>query len=233
MTLRRHHNLTSKPITFLGIAYTPTDGGSSVTNPTSVTPVSGLVTGDLVLLICSARQANQTLTITTSGGQTWNALTAANGNQNTTRMFWCRFNGSWSANPAFTTSSGSPTSIGMVAFRPSIPGKSWAVDVSLSNTAASYLNIGDVITVTGQTTTRQKTVTLCVIATNGSPIYKGASFPWLTAGYNQYRNNAQLTIAVAYRIKNTQGATGNMVNQILLSPSAGNTSQSIITFYET
>lgn len=234
MTLRRHHNLTNKPITFLGASYNPVDGGTNISNPAAVVPVSNLIEGDLVILICSSRSATSTQTISTTGGQTWNALTAMTSNQNATRMFWCRFNGTWAANPAFTASAGSPRSIGMLAFRPSIPGKSWAVDVAIQNSTATYSSAGNTVNIPGQTTTRQKTVTIGVAANNGDTRYAVVQSPWSQIDLGaQYNNTAQLSITIAYRIKSVEGPTGDFNKVINSSPGLGNTGQSIVTFYET
>lgn len=221
-------------ITYLGVSVNPVDGGSLSTNPTPVTPIAGLVAGDLVILITSTRSATSTNTISSTGGQTWNALTDAPGvNQNTTRMFWCIFNGVWTANPSFSATAGTPRTCGMIAFRPSAPGKSWAVNVTVAHSTGTYPSAGNVVTVTGQTTTgSEQTVSIALIFNNASTIYSAAASPWKNGGGNQYNNTAQLNLAITYQIKKVAGATGDMQKTIVSGAGLGNTGQSIISFNE-
>lgn len=221
-------------ITYLGVSVNPADGGALSTNPTPVVPIPGLVAGDLVILITSTRSATSTNTISATGGQTWNALTDAPGvNQNTTRMFWCIFNGTWTANPSFSATAGNPRTCGMIAFRPSAPGKSWAVNVGVVHSLGTYPSTGNVVTVTGQTTTgANQTVSVALIFNNAGTFYSAAGAPWNQAGSNQYNNSAQLNLSITYQIKSVAGPTGDMSKTIISNAGLGNTGHSIVTFNE-
>lgn len=94
-------------ITLFGTASTPADNGTNTTNPTVVTPPGSMTAGQLVYIVACGANTSGTVYApgayagTSAGGQTWTAGAAQrNASRNRTRCFWCRFNGTWSANPS-------------------------------------------------------------------------------------------------------------------------------------
>src|SRR5687767_5327805 len=92
-------------IAYFGSASNPADNGSNTVNTIAVTPPASMTEGQLVLFIGHVRSST-TITVSETGGQTWNALDhIENGAVVRARVFWCRYNGTWSANPSLTQSS--------------------------------------------------------------------------------------------------------------------------------
>ena len=230
--LINRHNMTKRPIQYVGRNWTPADGGVNSANPVAVAPPSGIIAGDLVLLFCSSRANGSVQTITTDGGQSWTSAGQLNSGQQATQIYWCTFNGTWTGNPAFSASLGtSAISIGIVAFRPSTPGKTWGVDVSMSvSTSTAYNSVGAVPTVPGQTTTREKTVSIAMINNNAGTTYSSPTPDWGDLG--RFLNNGQLNITVAYKTKINSGPTGNFQRTVVTLPSGGNNGLAMVTFYE-
>jgi hypothetical protein len=120
--------------TFFGAAFGHADSSSTAgPGPQSVTPPASMVAGDLVILVVSLRN-NVSVYINGLGGQTWDSTANVFGTIPSSHLYWCEFNGTWSANPSGgPASDGSALTVGMWVFRPS-DGAShvWAVDATLS-----------------------------------------------------------------------------------------------------
>lgn len=95
-------------ITANGSAKSPTTENAANAGPTAtVTPPGGMQSGDYVVVMAAYRGTGVTLAVGTTGGQTWTSETAqTQGTVITSRMFRCAFNGTWSADPTFTVTSG-------------------------------------------------------------------------------------------------------------------------------
>lgn len=180
-----------------------------------------MASGDFVYVIVSDRNTPVTLSVDTDGGQTWNAGTAVASGSQTTRRFWCTYNGTWAADPTFVTSSLSTNkfSVIMLVFRPSGT-PTWAVDVAQSSGNDTPSAPYDV-TATGQTAVDSSTVT---IATWFNTDFDGDVFSLQTAGWNnpggatQWRNRSgtsqDITVSCAYKINGASGSTGNVTNRL-------------------
>jgi hypothetical protein len=200
-------------VTFFGSASTPTDGGSNSASPTVITPPASMLDGDLVIVSSFSRLLSDTLAVSADGGQTWNTMSVQSGTgQRTTRWFWCRFNGTWSANPSFSHGGTNNTCI-MAVFRPSTGANTWAVDVTeVHADFAAPLTPFDV-TITGITT-----------LTDGAVVVAGfASIDqntWVlqTAGWNNVLSINNLAgndtgSQLVYEIQATAGASGNVTSR--------------------
>src|SRR5262245_30314796 len=119
--------------TYFGSASNPSDNGSA-NEPTTlaITPPSSMVAGDLVLLVGqNGAQTTGQMTISATGGQTWNSAGETAANSQCCIVWWCEFNGTWGANPsiAFASQSGTiPSTAVMHVFRPGAAAETWAVD---------------------------------------------------------------------------------------------------------
>src|SRR5689334_18225549 len=84
---------------FFGVSSVPatdpgTNGGASAT----LAPPAGMAANYLVVVYAEYRANGATITMSTSGGQTWNTAVNNNspaGTNQTESVFWCNFNGTW------------------------------------------------------------------------------------------------------------------------------------------
>lgn len=190
-----------------------------------------MLPGDLVIMIGQRRASNITLTVSETGGQVWNELPILTGTNNVSpRIFWCRFNGTWSANPSVAMTTASTNSVVMHVFRPPGRNYSWAIDVDQQTTAHAAAAS---ITRTGVTTIRPNTVTIAAWFTaddNSWGSLTGAG--WVVLGSAQYRNPAgtDQSSTYAYQIRTTAGATGDVAKT---QTANGNdaTRSAIVSFY--
>ena len=72
--------------------------------PRAVTPPA-VQLGDMVVIV-AAYGGTATLTMSQTGGQAWTAEANTQANGQTVRVFWAQFNGTWTANPAVTNTTG-------------------------------------------------------------------------------------------------------------------------------
>src|SRR5438552_8333996 len=165
--------------TFFGSSSNPADNGAQAGPTTVVTPPASMVTNDLAIIYAEYRGVTgPTLSISTTGGQTWNtATTYSPGANQIIAVFWCTFNGAWGANPAVTISGGGVNGLTavMYVFRPSNSNSSWGLNIVGGNTNAN----ATVQTITGVTTTMPNTVTMgfwSVAATNTWGTLTGAGW---------------------------------------------------------
>lgn len=217
-------------ITYHNSASNPADNGSLGAATVAVTPPAAMLQGDLVIMIGQRRASNITLTVVEAGGQTWNALPVLTGTTNVSpRIFWCRFNGTWTANPSVGMTASSTNTVVMHVFRPPGRNYSWAIDVAQATTAHAAAAS---ITRTGVTTTQNNTVTLAAWFTADDNSWGAPSAGWTTTGSAQYRNpqGTDQSSTYAHQIRTTTGATGNVAKS---QTANGNdaTRSAIVTFY--
>lgn len=191
---------------YFGSASVPADNGSNATSTLTITPPGSMVAGDLVIVHASSRTTG-TWSVGVTGGQTWNSVATITND----RLFWCVFNGTWSADPRFDCTASTCTTAKMDVFTGSATSWDWEVDVSVS-TAGATAPVSD-CPVTGITTITAKAVayaawTVRAAQTWGSLTGTG----WVVAGDAQYRNTAQSgnSISHAYKLMPSAGATGDV-----------------------
>ncbi|MBW0179435.1 hypothetical protein [Sediminibacterium sp.] len=212
----------------------PADNGSLNNATPAVTPPADMEDGDLILLIGQRRVSNITFTISATGGQDWNALPALTGTANVSaRIFWCRFNGTWTANPSISMSGTGGNTITMHVFRPPSRGYAWKLDVDQVQTGSAA---AATITRTGVTTDNANTVTLASWFTADDNSWGNlndiSGTGWAVTGNAQYRNRqgTDQSATFAHLIRTTSGATGNVSKQ---QTANGNdaTRTAIVSFY--
>lgn len=96
-------------ISFYGQKWVPaTDNATTPlgsATPHAITPPASMTAGQVVLVFVTARN-NTAPAVSETGGQTWTSHTQnTNGTTIIGRLFSCVFNGTWSANPSFSTGS--------------------------------------------------------------------------------------------------------------------------------
>ncbi len=195
----------------------PNDNGSLNNATPFVAPPADMEDGDLVLLIGQRRTSNVSFTISEAGGQEWNTLPALIGTSNVSaRIFWCRFNGTWTANPSISMSGTGGNTIIMHVFRPPSHGYGWELDVDQVQTGS---NAAATITRTGVTTNNANSITLAAWFTADDNSWGNlndfSGTGWTVTGGAQYRNRqgTDHSSTYAHLIRTTPGATGNVSKQ--------------------
>lgn len=229
-------------ITYFGRGSSPADNASQFndTGGVSTTPPASMLDGDLAVFWTMWRgDQTSTLSMVAGDGQTWNSLTVqAFGTPDfiVSRLFWCRFNGTWGANPkavASTVNNFSAQTNDLIVFRPTTGSNTWGVDVAEAGTLFSPPGGSFDVTITGQTAIASSTVTLAQwIARGAVPTFTVQTGGWTNpGGVAQVRNtaNSDTSNSHAYLIQTSPGATGNVTNR-MSSDRAG--FKSIITFKE-
>jgi len=225
---------TPANITYLGSSSMPGNGASDGGGITVVTPPASMQIGDLVVLYGVARDGGATIAQYQLGGQTWNALPNMSGAPRnvSSRAFWCRFNGTWTANPSLNiTANNAPRSAILHVFRPTTQSKQWGVDVALTSSLHSVLYTPYTATINGVTTVNSSTVTIASWAGEGIRWFSGAPAGWTNLGPTEYKNigGSDTSTAFRYKIKNTADATGNVSSTLT---GQLHTVRSIVSFYE-
>lgn len=214
-------------ISFFGSASNPADNGAA-NEPTTlaITVPANMKAGDLVVMYGIHRLAADTITLSATGGQTWNDTGNINGTGCSIHAWWCQFNGTWGANPslAFASESGTiPVSAIMVVFRSDVNVR-WSVDTAIAGgTEAS----ASPVVITGITPKYKENVSIAIwLVTNISTWGTIAGAGWVQITTAQFRNSAgsDVSSAVAYQIQGAAAATGD----VSLIPSIATTGGSVI-----
>lgn len=243
------------PITYIGSASDPADNGSHTdASQCTITPPSNMMRGDLVVIIS---QINTVLTesqlepyIFETGGQTWNEFHGAratdtiNGPFIATRWHWCRFNGTWTADPTITMdqSLGNALSAVMHVFRPSAFARLWGKESqSTGSFAAPVYDPFDVttrnVTLPGVATTNASTVQIAAWYNDDDHTWGSLSptLHWAVAGSAQYRNlsSTDQCSTFARKIKTSATAAIDVTKRMNIPPpNPTDGMYDIVTFYE-
>lgn len=223
-------------ITYFGSASSPVDNGTQTDAAArTVTPPASMQVGDLVYVVVSDRNTGITITNSVTGGQSWTALGQVASGSQTTRVFWARFNGTWSADPSFESSYKALAyafTVVMHVFRPTGTSNTWAIDVAQTSGSATPSSPYDV-TATGQTALTASTVTLATFFNTwgNAQTFSLQTAGWNVAGSAQYRNLSLgvTSLQTDYKIQTSTGATGNVTTRILESVA---TFWMVVTFKE-
>jgi len=223
--------------TLFGSASNPADNGNTAgATVLAVTPPGSMITGDLVLMFAHNRDdaaATTSVTVSTTGGQTWSQIPQFGGSGAiTVNVFYCKYNGTWAANPAVTFSTTSNVhSVVMHVFRVSDPKNQWAYGGV--TTVTSYSVAGSTpATITGLTTSFKSSVVIGAWYSNNVRTWTNlAGSGWAVAGSAQYRNLAgsDQTSAYAYAVVNPAGASGDVSKD---PNTTTNGTDAILYFYE-
>jgi hypothetical protein len=218
---------------FVGSSSTPVDNNAQQGNfAVAVAPPGSMQAGDLVIIYAQYRANSTTLTISATGGQTWNSATnyTLGGTNQSIFITWCRFSGTWGANPSIAAAGGNAMTVSMYVYRPSNASHSWGVNVNATNSTQNATTI----TVPSVNTTMTNTVTMAFwsnASTNTWTNLTGAG--WSKAGLPAQTRNTQgagQTHTAAYNIQTTtRGATGTVSQD---QPFSANTIRNIISWHE-
>jgi hypothetical protein len=207
-------------ITLVGIIPSPVDNGSQALSGQSVTTaLLTFQTGDLCVMVGMQRNAGGSVSLNATGGQSWlsyslNASSATLG----VSVFWCRYNGTWSADPSVTYSSSTSTSLYMLVYRPTNTTKLWGIDTGWgTNGLTSFAAPSSPFTVTltfGAAPTNPSTVAIGIWTTDDDNIWgtlSGSGWSKTSLGA-QYRNLAgnDTSATFAYNIQTSAGSIANV-----------------------
>lgn len=219
--------------TFFGVSSNPADGGTLTTTTVAVTPPAAMQAGDLVVIYAQYKYNSRTLSMSALGGQAWTTETQYNDDDQRTRIFWCRFNGTWAADPVVSRTTGGgtqPLSAIMYVYRPSSSNNSWGKHAGPNNDNTNNATVP----VTGLTTTVPNTVTMAFWGSEDDVTWGTLTGTgWSKTGLSdQYRNTggSDQSHTGAYNILTTAGPVSN-VSQVRSGASI-NTVTSIISWYE-
>lgn len=205
-------------ITYFGSASNPADNSNNTNQTIAITPPSNMQAGDFVIItgIDSALGSqNPNITISNAGGQTWTSLTETNDTYIESRIFYARYNGTWSANPSVYISSKSwlatdSMSAIMHVFRPTATCYQWATDVS--EVITDYTASPTVLS--GITTLTDGALVFASWNSSGTGTWGSLTSGWSTPGSAQYRNGGgtlyKISNTSAYKVQATAGATGDV-----------------------
>lgn len=217
-----------------GSRATPEDAASEINEPvtSAVTPPTGMLAGDLVLLWGQLQVASANASITQSelGGQSWTEVSlTAQGNDQSVNLYFCTFDGTWDANPsiAFAAQSGTqPATAGMHVFRPPNTTDTWELDQAGAFSTFAAPSSPFTVTRAGQTTVNDNTVTLaCWFSGDDNSWTSLSGTGWAVTGTEQYRNTAgsdQSASFAHYISASASTATGDVSkNQTTVTGDAG------------
>lgn len=227
-------------ISFVGIATNIADNGSNAASVMGITPPPGMVAGDLAVIIVHSREV-ATFSMANAGGQTWNE-----GGRWTpevqyaplglsSHLFWCKFNGTWSANPQVQSSSAVCNSAALLAFRPTDPANEWAYESG--ETRSRIYDTSETRTIDSEPFVGGSSgVRVCtwLIDDDKTATMSGAGY--VTPGSAQYRNLAgdDITMLLAYKVLTAAGETGSVVKTTAGGSGGGDEGISFARiFYET
>lgn len=196
-------------VTYFGHAISPADAGSNTATPVAVTPPASMTAGDLVVFWGNSASTAITIAISEAGGQTWNSLDGYAGTDMQHRVFWCTYNGTWSADPSISFTGAAVARSGyMIVARPTETDYTWDIDVAISNASTTAASPH---TITGITRNTDGAIALCgwaISDNNGLATLSGTGWTRIGTG-GGYQNNGGITTVMesGYNIGN--GGTNN------------------------
>jgi len=218
-------------------ASNPADNAANATTTITIAPPGSMIDGHLVVLIGQVLTAATSITISNTGGQSWNdsGLTIA-GTGHTAKVFWCRFNGTWSANPELTFGASNATSAIMHVFIPSgtASTRTWAIDQAPET--ATYVAPINPFTVNraGQTTVNGKAVMLTMFFSIDDNTWAYSAGTYNLVGAAQYRNTSSTQMSSMYAAQyfNIAGSAGGNARYTQATNGGDDGATAIITWYD-
>lgn len=215
-------------ISVFGVASQPADlaNFNATSQPCVITPPASMVAGQLAIIFSDSMSANAARIheISQAGGQTWNTYDRETTGFNI-GIFWCQFNGTWSANPSISETANVASEglqAAMLVVSPSGGSPTWSVDSSSPSTFYSAPASPFNVTVPGVTTGAANTIAIPYWFTGvtalPSPAYTLQTAGWAApAGVAQWRNASRGTIALGVQVFTAPTSTGSVTNQMSAS----------------
>ncbi len=202
-------------ITYVGTAQMPaSENGNSAATNAAITPPS-MSTGDFVLVYVSAKTTGITITNSTTGGQTWTAGTDTEGSSMSFRSFYCFYNGTWSADPAWSWTNSVPYNIWMLVYRNVSSGSPIDAAESIAAFAAPTGSFDVTIAANTITTSTDGAYVVAMWTTSDNNTW-ALQTPWTNPDSIAYWRNSGGTdqsMSVAYTEQGTAGGNGAVTNR--------------------
>lgn len=205
-------------ITYFNSATSVADNGSAAGPTATIVPPSSMQAGDLVI-VYTQYKSNLLMLENNQGGQAWAAVNQMTDPAQSQTSYWCRFNGTWAANPTFTVNGGSGTAAltaVMHVFRPTNSRNLWVRDNGAqSNTIVLAPSTPFDCTITAITTARNNELVIASWTSTDDNTWSIQTAGWSAAGTAQYRNlqGQDQSMAFAYKVQSLAGTTGNVTNR--------------------
>ena len=211
---------SAAPFTPLGVGthFPTTDNADGPgPGPRAMTPPA-VQLGDMVVMV-AAYGGSATLTMSETGGQAWTAEANTQANGQTVRVFWSQFNGTWSANPAVTNTTGTgPLTVYSFAVDLA-PGTYPEIDVPF----VSGNHSGGTVTVPSFSTNTPGALALVGWISADNNTWAAPTTGWsVPGGQAQWRNNSSADNSIALAFRNiASGTTGSIARTQTNGPDAG------------
>ncbi len=206
--------LISQPSPRVYNLFTPLDNASNIGPTVTVaTNQFNIKSGDVVFAAVYYKpvygdENDDTIYASTTSGQNWTNLGYLNyDNYSNLSLFYCTFDGTWDANQTFymgRPTSTNPMSAIMLVYR----------NISTENMRASMVGYlaTNPITITGTTTINANSLVVALWAAENDGTWSNLTADWSLLDKAQYRNlgGDDLSMAMAYKIIESPGATGNI-----------------------
>jgi hypothetical protein len=217
-------------ITVFGSSSQPADQGTNSSTTVTVTPPASMVANQFVVVhVTSFNFTNQgaaSIANSVTGGQTWTAMTAitcdggggcSGSDDLTERTFYAVFNGTWGANPAWTSTS--PAADATQAVMHVFNGVDTGTPIDVTDSRAFYDTPSGScdVTRTGITTATNEAMVIAVFFSRHNETWTVQTGGWNAVGASQYRlgtgSGIDMSVSTAYQIVPTAGASGDVTNQ--------------------
>ena len=196
-------------------ASTPADNGTNATATVTVTPPASMAGGYLVVLIGQVLTGSSSISVSVTGGQEWfdSGLTIA-GTNHTAKVFWCRFNGTWTADPELTFGHSNATTAVMHVFLPSgtADNRTWAIDQTPETVTYTAPANPFAVNRSGQITVHAKCVVLVLYFSIDDNTWAYSAGNYNLVGSTQYRNTADTDMSCMFAAQYTNLAGTNSAN---------------------
>lgn len=225
----------AKGQSIFGVGSTPTDGAAAtnVSDPTVITEPASMLSGDLCVIYATKRVATGAISMSATGGQTWTQVGSTHNSSTATltgAVFYCTFNGTWSAHPSVSFSSATNNIAVMIVVRPSSSTNTWSVESleALSSFAASPSSSSSTFT-----PSHNNNITIFFSSTDDDNTWTPSGSGWINTGLSaQYRNTSGSDASQAFTYKINQTTLSGAAT--LLESTLGNDPgiKSLYSFYE-
>lgn len=216
---------------YFGTFFNAGTGGSQTVNVdmSAASMIRGMLT---IMVAASDSTGAQARSINNTGGQNWTQIYNVNQNNAGQTIWWCTFNGTWSANPVIDFGASSPTVTAQTIEIQVMFPTSYRYEWKLETLTTSSTTGSTTCTIPGVTTVADRTLILATWATSDQNTWGTPSATWAVPGAPEYgASGSGLSSTYAFKILLSPGATGDVSKtQLTLGPD--NCLQHMIVFIE-
>lgn len=215
---------------YFGTASNSTTGATQILD---VTPPASMVRGQAVIIYAqSDSNPAGTKTISNTGGQEWTNIYDSTGVSAGFSIWWCKFNGVWSANPSVDFGAVTPdltaASVIMHVFTATANRYRWMFE-----SFHTYATSGNVVCTIGDTSiSNVRTLALCSWITSDVNTWGNLTATWTVTGAAEYTvSGSGQSSTYAHKFFTSSGTSG-AISKEQLTNGPDNSLQTIIVFAE-